>query len=166
MKPATTAPIPVPAASDDRPADTCGVDRLTIRLDGLRFHARHGVSEQERLIGQDFTVSLRLDVIPDSRALIADQLDGTVNYAAVYALVRREMEQPSRLVEHVAARIARSLLTDFRAIQSVHITVLKDNPPAGADCHGMGVELTASRRTSAPPHQAEVQTKTLTQNKE
>lgn len=166
MKPTTNTPNPVHTADNAPSAGTCGVERLTIRLDGLRFHACHGVSEQERLIGQDFTVSLRLDVIPDSRALIADQLDGTVNYAAVYALVRREMEQPSRLVEHVAARIARSLLTDFRAIQSVHITVLKDNPPAGADCHGMGVELTASRRTSAPPHQAEVQAKTLTQNKE
>ena len=145
MKPATTAPIPVPATSDDRPADTCGVDRLTIRLDGLRFHARHGVSEQERLIGQDFTVSLRLDVIPDSRALADDQLDGTVNYADVYAHVRRQMAQPSRLVEHAAARIARSLLADFPAILAVHVTVLKDNPPAGADCCGMGVELTVGR---------------------
>lgn len=145
MKPTTNTPNPVHTASNAPSAGTCGVERLTIRLDGLRFHACHGVSEQERRVGQDFTVSLRLDVVPDSRALADDQLDGTVNYADVYAHVRRQMAQPSRLVEHAAARIARSLLADFPAIQAVHVTVLKDNPPAGADCCGMGVELTVGR---------------------
>lgn len=121
-------------------------DRQTVVLRALRFYARHGVLSQERTVGGWFTVDLRLDVAPDPRALDADCLDGTVDYGAVYATVRREMEQPSRLLEHAAARVARAVLREFPAVQALTVSLQKDNPPARADSGGMGVELTARRR--------------------
>lgn len=121
------------------------IDSLTLRLEGMRFHAHHGVDPQERVAGQDFTVAVRAKLIADPCALDGDRLEGTVDYAAVYALVRREMERPSRLVEHVAARIARAVLDAFATVTEVSVSVMKDNPPARADCRGMGVELTARR---------------------
>ena len=78
-------------------------------------------------------------------ATTTDSLDDTVNYAQVYKIVREEMATPSRLIEHVCGRIARRLLSDFDMIDAVEISMLKQNPPIGADCDGCGVELTLTR---------------------
>ncbi len=110
-----------------------------IILRDLRFHARHGVAPQETAVGADFIVSLRLgyDV---SRAMLTDDVAHTLSYADAYEVVRREMAQPSRLVEHVAGRIASALQAAFPALTSIDIVLTKVNPPMGADCLGAGVE--------------------------
>lgn len=111
-----------------------------IYLRGVRFHAFHGVMPQERAVGADFVVDLRIgyDV---SRAMLTDEVEDTLNYAEVYAVVKREMAQPSQLLEHVAGRIAGALADTFPTIQSVDLTVTKQNPPMGADSKGAGVEI-------------------------
>lgn len=111
-----------------------------IYLRGVRFHAFHGVMPQERAVGADFVVDLRIgyDV---SRAMRSDEVEDTLNYAEVYAVVKREMAQPSQLLEHVAGRIAEALAAAFPAIRSVDLAVTKQNPPMGADSKGAGVEI-------------------------
>ena len=110
-----------------------------IFLRDLRFHARHGVASQETAVGADFIVNLRLgyDV---SRAMLTDDVAHTLSYADAYEVVKREMSQPSKLVEHVAGRIADALQAAFPALTSIDIVLTKVNPPMGADCLGAGVE--------------------------
>lgn len=111
-----------------------------IFLKDLRFHAFHGVMPQERKVGGDFLVSLRMgyDI---SKAMRTDEVSDTLNYAEVYALVRKEMEQPSALLERVAGRIAEALFASDPNILSIDLWLTKVNPPMGADCQGAGVEL-------------------------
>ncbi len=111
-----------------------------IFLKDLRFHAFHGVMPQERKVGDDFLVSLRMgyDI---SKAMRTDEVSDTLNYAEVYALVRKEMEQPSALLERVAGRIAEALFASDPKILSIDLWLTKVNPPMGADCQGAGVEL-------------------------
>ena len=111
-----------------------------ILLRGLRFHARHGVAGQERLVGNEFTVDLRLET-DLGRAAQTDQVDDTVDYGAVHQAVAQEMSTPSRLLEHAAARIARRLLRDFPTLTAVEIRLMKRNPPMGADIEAAGVEM-------------------------
>lgn len=111
-----------------------------IDIRDLRFHAFHGVEAQERLTGNDYEVSLRLQV-DVSRAMVSDNVDDTVNYAEVYALTGREMAVPSNLVEHVAYRIGLGIMDRWPEIKSVDIRLTKLNPPMGADCKGAGVQL-------------------------
>ena len=111
-----------------------------ILLRGLRFHARHGVAGQERLVGNEFTVDLRLET-DLGRAARTDQVDDTVDYGAVHRAVAQEMSTPSRLLEHAAARIARRLLRDFPTLAAVEIRLMKRNPPMGADIEAAGVEM-------------------------
>lgn len=106
----------------------------------LRFHAYHGVEAQERLTGNDYELSLRLRV-DVSAAMASDNVDHTVNYAEVYALADREMRTPSNLLEHVAGRIGQAVLSRWPSIRSAEVSLLKLNPPMGADCEGAGVEL-------------------------
>jgi dihydroneopterin aldolase len=120
------------------------IDSSYILLNDLTFYARHGVGEQETVVGNEFRVQLRLKV-DFSAAAESDELDGTVSYADVFEVVKSEMEVPSKLLEHVAMRIARRLLNDFPLIEEVKIKLEKRNPPMGADIESAGVEMSASR---------------------
>lgn len=106
-----------------------------------RFHAYHGVAEQERVVGNDYEVSVQADC-DITRAMQSDSLDNTVNYADIYRLVAEEMQTPSQLLEHVAGRICRRLFEAFPTIQRVSLEIIKKNPPMGADCDGAGVRIT------------------------
>lgn len=121
------------------------ITRCDIRLEGLRFYAYHGVLEQERLVGGHYTVDLVLHLADASPAIDNDELEGTVNYAEAYALVQREMRQPSALLEHVAGRILRAVFSAFPRVESASICLRKDNPPMGADTQGCNVMLEATR---------------------
>lgn len=111
-----------------------------IYLRNVRFHAFHGVLPQERIVGNDYLVNLVLDY-DFSSAMKTDDLQGTLNYAEVYQKVREEMAVPSKLLEHVAGRIAHRLFSDFLEIQKLQLSITKVNPPMGADSDGAGVEV-------------------------
>lgn len=116
------------------------LSRGNIFIDNIRFHARHGVLEQERLTGGDFLVSVNA-VYPLDDAVKTDEVGYTLNYAEVYEIVRKEMERPSKLIEHVAGRIGKKLIENMPEIEELTVKVIKENPPMGADCDGAGVQL-------------------------
>ena len=111
-----------------------------ITLRNVRFHAFHGVLPQERLVGGDFLLSLRVGY-PLATAIESDEVGDTLNYAVLFDLVKREMDTPSQLLEHVAGRIAKAITTAFPAVTSIDLELTKQNPPMGADCDGAGVEI-------------------------
>lgn len=111
-----------------------------IFLKNLRFFAYHGVGEQETLVGNEFTIDLRLKVSIE-RAMQTDDVADTVSYADVYETVKAEMAIPSKLLEHVCGRIARCLFHDFPQIEEIDLTLAKRNPPMNADIESAGVEL-------------------------
>ena len=111
-----------------------------IILQDMHFYAYHGVLPQERIVGGDYTVSVAVET--DVTAAIAtDDVGQTLNYAALYEVVKREMLIPSNLLEHVAARIGKAVMDNFPQVQALDLTVTKQNPPMGADCQGAGVKL-------------------------
>lgn len=117
---------------------------MYIHLKGLKLYAYHGVLPQENQVGAEYTIDLRLKT-DFTQAAETDRLEGTVNYAEVFNAVKKEMEIPSQLLEHVAWRIARRLLDDFPTISEVDIALYKQNPPMRADCSLVGVEATYLR---------------------
>ncbi len=76
-----------------------------IEIRRLRLRARHGVLDQERVCGNVFEVSAVLTVDYDG----SDCLESTVSYADVVETIKREMAEPSALLEHVACRIGQAV---------------------------------------------------------
>ena len=111
-----------------------------ITINGLRFHAYHGVLPQERLTGNDYLINLRVRYSIE-KAMHTDSVEDTLNYATVYEAVASEMMIPSNLLEHVAGRIGTHLLDMFPEIKDIDLSITKLNPPMGADCTGAGVEV-------------------------
>lgn len=121
------------------------IEQSCIELRGLAFYAYHGVLPEERQRGNNFVVDLTIEA-DISKAISTDDLDDTVNYAAVYDVVKREMNVPSMLLEHVCGRIATVLLEEFEMLLRVSVCVVKKNPPIeGAGPCESAVRLTMAR---------------------
>ncbi|MDE6002547.1 MAG: dihydroneopterin aldolase [Prevotella sp.] len=116
------------------------IESSYITLREVRFHAFHGVMPQERKVGADFTVTLRVKA-DLSRPVFSDNVDDTLNYAALYDVLKCEMMHPSRLLEHVAGRIGQAVFDSFPQVETVDVMLTKLNPPMGADSKGATVEL-------------------------
>ena len=111
-----------------------------ILLQGLRFHTYIGVGEQERQVGNDYVLDLRLGY-PFAGAMLSDEVADTLNYAEVFGAVSEIMQKPAKLLETAAGTIARELFRRFPKTESIDLKLVKLNPPMGADCNGAGVEL-------------------------
>ena len=116
----------------------------SIFLRDMRFYGYHGVFPQERTVGGDYSVDLRVE-LDISAAVEHDMVEVTSNYAELYDVVKEEMLLPSDLLETVASRIGKHVLNDFPRVMEVTVSVVKLNPPMGADCKGAGVELKMTR---------------------
>ncbi|HET6245312.1 MAG: dihydroneopterin aldolase [Bacteroidetes bacterium] len=99
-----------------------------IHIEGMEFFAFHGLLEEEQKTGNRFVVDLKLEV-DFTKAAETDDIQGTVNYQEVHELVKKEMYEASKLIEHVAKRIQTSVLREIKGVQSLEVKVIKFRPP-------------------------------------
>lgn len=115
-----------------------------ITLLGLHFFAYHGVLAAEQRRGQAFFVDVVLDCTgspPDD-----DDLAHTVDYAAVYDLVRRVMTGgPYKLLETVGQRVADGILAAFPPVDGVTVTLHKPGAPLPGPVRDVAVTITRQR---------------------
>lgn len=111
-----------------------------ITINNMEFYAYHGCFAEEQAIGTRFRVGLRMEA-DTSQAERSDDISHTVNYLSVYQTVKREMAQPSHLLEHVAHRIGTAVRTEFPAVKHVWVRVAKLNPPLGGQMESVAVEV-------------------------
>lgn len=112
-----------------------------IELENMEFFAYHGCFTEERTIGNLFRVDLYLEVNM-TRCTESDDINDALSYPIAYEIVKEEMEQPSNLIEHVAARILNSLYANTQGIKKARIKVSKINPPIGGKVEQVSVTLT------------------------
>ena len=117
---------------------TSGIGHIFIH--DLRLYAFHGVMPQEKRVGGLYSIDLDVSVDLTS-AMQSDNVEDTVDYAVLCDIVKKEMEIPSALLEHVAGRIAKKVCCSFPVIEEVDVRLVKVNPPMGADCGGAGVSI-------------------------
>lgn len=111
-----------------------------ISIEGMHFFAYHGCFKEEQIIGTKFLVDLFMETDTAS-AEESDDLSATVNYQAVYGLVKEEMQIKSNLLEHVARRILKRIAASYPQVSSCRIKVSKLNPPVGGKVDRVSVEL-------------------------
>ncbi|HEX7014937.1 MAG TPA: dihydroneopterin aldolase [Cyclobacteriaceae bacterium] len=115
-----------------------------VALEGLAFHAYHGVYSDERNTGNNFQVDIAVET-DFSQAAQCDDLDGTVDYETLYRIVKEQMERPSRLIETVAERIINEVMERLPAVIQVELTISKLHPPIGGECARARVSIARKR---------------------
>lgn len=115
-----------------------------VALEGLAFHAYHGVYPHERESGNWFEVDISVET-DFSAAAATDELAGTVNYEKLFRIIKDEMEKPSKLLETVAEKIVVSVMDHSPAVLAVELKISKLNPPIGGKCNKASVSLVKKR---------------------
>lgn len=113
-------------------------------MEGLEFHAYHGVYPHERSSGNKFEVDIEVDT-EFSAAAFHDDLSGTINYEDLYALIKTVMDQPAKLLETVGHAIAEKTLASFSIARRVEVRISKFNPPIRGVCRRATVLVVRER---------------------
>lgn len=115
-----------------------------ILLEAMVFEGTHGVHPEEQLTPQPFEidVELALNLQP---AGLSDDLELTVDYAAVYETCRQIVESTRfNLVEALAEAIAHEILAGF-PVSEVTVRVRKPAVQLGGPLRAAGVEIRRRR---------------------
>lgn len=99
-----------------------------IVVNGMTFYSYHGVTAEERTLGQRFIVdmSVETDLRPAGRS---DALKDTVNYTDLYKTVKAIVENEQyNLLEALAEATAQQILSLFN-VSSIWVRVKKPTPP-------------------------------------
>ena len=115
-----------------------------IKLSNLTIYAYHGCFSEERKIGAEY----KLDLWIKGDFALAEQTDNlskTVDYVQISDIISKEMRVPSKLIEHVAARVVSKIFTEFSQIETVGIIIKKPNPPMNSYADSVEYRLEKTR---------------------
>ncbi len=99
---------------------------FTIQLHKLSLYGYHGVHEDETAVGSSFELSI--DVTFNSNEKII-QLENTINYVALYTIVKNRFSVPEKLLETLAQNIVDDIYEVEKKIKTINISIQKLNPP-------------------------------------
>lgn len=100
-----------------------------IRMKNCAFFARHGVFDEEEMLGQRFYVDAVLTVDP-GRALEDDSIENTVDYGVAFQVIEKIITGQRRfLIEALALEVGKALTQRYPQIARAEITVRKPNAP-------------------------------------
>jgi dihydroneopterin aldolase len=111
-----------------------------IEIEGMEFYAYHGHFAEEQVVGNRFIVDLTL-FTDCGKAAVSDDLKDALNYQVAYLIVKDEMANSSRLLEHVAKRILDRLYREFESLEKAKVKISKMNPPMGGQIEKVSVTL-------------------------
>ena len=92
-----------------------------ITVQGIRLYAYHGHLPEEAKLGGHFIVNVW--VTADTSVVeITDDLNDTVDYVKIIAIVKEQMAIRSDMIQHPARRIVDGILT-LKKVQKVKVEV-------------------------------------------
>src|SRR3954468_18451695 len=118
---------------------------VTIEITGLSLYTHHGVTPEERKIGQRILLDVRFDAgEPD--ALITDRVEDTIDYGGVFQVTALSAQAQSyKTLERLCAVIADRLASQFGA-ESVTVKASKPEPPIPLPVEEVSVEVWREER--------------------
>jgi dihydroneopterin aldolase len=133
---------------DERPEAhiTHQVLGYALRLRGIRVRSAMGVSDAERATPQELVVAVDLE-LPGTLYPAADELARAADYAEIVRMTDdAAREQPYRLLESFAHRVARRLGERWPAAERVRVAVTKAAVPVLPRTDEASVELILGKR--------------------
>ncbi len=118
--------------------------KATVKVENLKIYAFHGCMEEEKVIGSDYIVNICATCSVGKKAF-EDEIEGTVDYADLARIVKREMYIRSKLLEAVVNRIINCCFDEISVLDQISVTVSKLNPPINADVDSVSVSIDKKR---------------------
>jgi len=103
---------------------------VKVALNGIRMFAYHGFYEEEAVLGNEFEIDIIVDVEVNQED--SDNLMDTLNYENLFQIVKSEMAERSKLLEHVIFRIKSNIISSYpEQVRGLSLSIKKLNPPLG-----------------------------------
>lgn len=112
----------------------------TIHIEELLLTAGHGVHPLETVGGNQFQISLQIKYNGGDE--VVTTLSQTIDYAAVYELVKTIFAKPRPLLETVADNIVRAIHAQYPIAKEINISIFKLTAPITGFNGKVGVSLT------------------------
>lgn len=116
---------------------------MRISLNKLLFVGYHGLYPEEKKLGNNYSVEIDIDFNP--KQSIIDQLDQTIDYVHVYAIVKKWMEIPTPLLETLVGKIADDILSSQPLANTVFVKITKLHLPISSFEGNVSVKIEKSR---------------------
>jgi dihydroneopterin aldolase len=116
---------------------------MRISLNKLLFVGYHGLYPEEKKLGNNYAVEIDIDFNP--KQAIIDQLDQTIDYVHVYAIVKKWMEIPTPLLETLVGKIADDILSSQILANKVFVKITKLHLPISSFEGNVSVKIEKSR---------------------
>jgi dihydroneopterin aldolase len=116
---------------------------MRISLNKLLFVGYHGLYPEEKKLGNNYSVEIDIDFNP--KQSIIDQLDQTIDYVHVYAIVKKWMEIPTPLLETLLGKIADDILSSQALANKVFVKITKLHLPIPSFEGNVSVKIEKSR---------------------
>jgi dihydroneopterin aldolase len=100
-----------------------------VAIEGMRFHAFHGVYEAEQVLGTEYVVDVYVSTGIAAASAKDNLAETNVNYETVFQICLVEMAKPRKLLETLVTDIIKKLKYQFPAMKSVKVRVKKMRPP-------------------------------------
>ena len=101
-----------------------------ITVKGIRLYAYHGHLPEEAKLGGHFIVNVWVTA-DTSKAEQSDDLNDTIDYVKIIAIVKEQMAIRSNMIEHPVKRIVDAILP-LHKVKKVKVEVEKIQPPIDA----------------------------------
>lgn len=119
-----------------------------IIIQDLSIYAKHGVYMEENILGQQFLVSVYID-LDLSRAGQNDCLEYTLDYGKICHFVTKYMQSHTfKLIEAAAEHLAEELLLKYDQIKKIRIKVKKPWAPIGLPIKNVCVSVDRTRHSA------------------
>lgn len=116
---------------------------IRISLNKLLFVGYHGLYPEEKKLGNNYSVEVDIDFNPKQGVI--DQLDQTIDYVHVYAIVKKWMEIPTPLLETLVGKIADDILSSQALANKVFVKITKLHLPIPSFEGNVSVKIEKSR---------------------
>ncbi len=112
-----------------------------IHIEGMEFYAYHGHFKEERIVGNDFIIDVKIKTNLEPAAL-SDQIEDALDYQHIYNLIREEMKVKSALLENIADRILNAVYIEFPdQVEYVEVKISKLNPPLAGKIRNVSIVM-------------------------
>ncbi len=116
----------------------------TIHLVDILLHGYHGLFEEEKLVGNTFKINVTVVYTPAHFPIT--NLSDTIDYGAVFQILKSQMQVPTPLLETLAANFCTSVFEKYTTAQEISINIQKMVPPISGMVGSVAVGLTMNRK--------------------
>jgi len=100
---------------------------MRVSLNNIVFIGYHGLYAEEKKLGNTYLIDVVVDFTPPNT--IIDKLEQTIDYVAVYSILKKWMDIPTPLLETLVGKMAEDILLEHPIANKVSIKITKSHLP-------------------------------------